>query len=547
MAMDIENQAFVLPIGISANGTIEKTLKTKDTYVDKDIQLTIVTPDAEFERKTLAEGNNGEITATPSINANTYTTNTNTGYAITVNADAHVNPVTVGTKTAGFTAASDTITIAGADAEKASTTVYLKAGALAGDGTVAVTGGNGVELTPTASQPAAGTFYIKASAAGSVRVATAGWVDPEKNVAVETDAEQYYTLKKLTFKNEAGQNETYTELSVDAIPAGGFLYLTEGYIENTKISLADLVPDAEDRITANAANYLLHGYTAIDNEGNEIVGTMQDVKATDIIFSNNDSAQATIVTGDISIKPAADNGSFKLTGNHGITGSATATVNSTGYIVKGTHATGEIGGTASIDASIDKVKLGATVSGDGQVTPILVKETGDAISSEIAKSAPAGQHYVAFSAPAVAKTATVSPEVTVAGYGTTAVFDADDATVTAGSNASGTYYIGIENGTISAEGAISGANLEVGVSFENKDNSGNAVNGITATAPGGRYITIKADSNADSTTVSGSVVTSVTEGYVVQAQGVTTPVSTSISVDAASKSQYIKIYEGEIL
>ena len=50
-------------------------------------------------------------------------------------------------------------------------------------------------------------------------------------------------------------------------------YINKGYIGNRKISLAQLIPDSS--ATNAAASYIVSGYTAYDNDGTLIVGTMQ--------------------------------------------------------------------------------------------------------------------------------------------------------------------------------------------------------------------------------------------------------------------------------
>ena len=110
--MNVENKVWQLPINVEASGVVTKTLATADTYLDKNIEITVNTPDATFERKDKGVGANGEISASVSSNDTTYTSGTETPYAIEIAADAHVNAVTVGVKDAGFAAATDEVNIA---------------------------------------------------------------------------------------------------------------------------------------------------------------------------------------------------------------------------------------------------------------------------------------------------------------------------------------------------------------------------------------------------------------------------------------------------
>ena len=107
-------KVFELPIDVTAAGEVSKTLATADTYVDRNIKVTVRTPDADF-KIVEAEGS-GAITATVSTTDTTYTSDTETKHAIMIAADAHVNKTTVGVNRAGFLASTDTIDIAAADA-----------------------------------------------------------------------------------------------------------------------------------------------------------------------------------------------------------------------------------------------------------------------------------------------------------------------------------------------------------------------------------------------------------------------------------------------
>lgn len=97
----------------------------------------------------------------------------------------------------------------------------------------------------------------------------------EINVSIQSQDDYFIPIAAASFANAATASVTYTDISnnVSPIPSGGYLYINEGYTSPVKISLAQLVPDASSE---NApANYILSGYTAFDNDGALIVGTMQ--------------------------------------------------------------------------------------------------------------------------------------------------------------------------------------------------------------------------------------------------------------------------------
>ena len=85
----------------------------------------------------------------------------------------------------------------------------------------------------------------------------------------------YIPITQTTFANAGSAGVSYTDISSTGpiLISGDYLYINEGYTPNVKISLARLVPDASG--TNASAEYILSGYTAYNNDGGLIVGTMQ--------------------------------------------------------------------------------------------------------------------------------------------------------------------------------------------------------------------------------------------------------------------------------
>ena len=146
----------------------------------------------------------------------------------------------------------------------------------------------------TTTQPASGYYIAVKSAAQSANytvtptVTTAGYGTTQqytatgatKTVGATASATTYIPLTSATFANAATSGSTYTDISATApvLISGDYLYINEGYVTNAKISLARLVPDATD---ANAsAAYILAGYSAYDNDGTLIIGTMATYDGT---------------------------------------------------------------------------------------------------------------------------------------------------------------------------------------------------------------------------------------------------------------------------
>lgn len=144
----------------------------------------------------------------------------------------------------------------------------------------------------TTTLPVSG-YYIAVSSSANIgilqataSVSTAGYgaaiagqynTTPSSEVSVGSAASEitYIPIATSTFANSGTSGVTYTDISTNApvLISGDYLYINEGYTPNVKISLAKLIPDATGD---NApANYILSGYTAFDNDGALIIGTMQ--------------------------------------------------------------------------------------------------------------------------------------------------------------------------------------------------------------------------------------------------------------------------------
>lgn len=528
--MTIEEKVFQLPIDVEANGTISKTLATADTYLDKNIKVTVTTPDAEFEVKKA-----GSVTAEVSTTDTTYTSDTETPYAIEIAADATAGAVQVGVKTAGFAAATDVVDIEEANAEQATKTIYVKEGHLTGSGEATATSDT-IKMTKGGESD----FKFTAVASGGAKVDVAGWLPVD--AAADSSGNATYAIQAATLANTAGAGE-YTEKDAPVLTSGGYLYINEGYIKDTKISLATLVPDNAN-ITDENANLVYNTVKAYDKDGALIVGTMGDATLS-AITADDAAAEITTVT------VAADGSAFKVTGSADIAGNASVAIATRGLAETDLSQTGTIEGEATVNASLAKIGLAIETPAAITVKPVIAKETSTAKSGEITTTAPAGK-YVAVSADAIAATTTVTPKVATEGYGTTNVFDATGATVTGGSEASGVYYVPLTAGSHTAEAGeatVVNAAATVATDIEATEGfEGNLVAGVLATAPTeGEYITITADATPVKGSVSGTVTCTSTEGYI-EADSKTASIAEEVEVEVtAAAAKYIRIYDGTIL
>lgn len=539
MALNVQDNKFTLPIDIAAAGKVTKELQTAGTYVDKNIKIEVNTPDGSLEVK-----KEGALSASVSVDTNVYTSDTETKYPLTVKGDASITDVQVGVKNEGFVDGTDIVTIAGSSAQQASKTVYIKAGSLSGSGTASAEGGNGLALGTKATTAPKSGFYVKASAAGGASVATAGWVD-ETTPSVSVNGDSYYPIDAATLANAGTADKVYAEEAGPVLVSGDYLYINKGYIGDTKIPLADLVPN-EANVVAGVdgnSNLIYKTVSVYDKDGHLVAGTMGDAVLGDISATDVSANVSTV-----SVTANEDNSAFKVTGTGNISGNTSVAVTGAGYATSSTTKSGTISGTANVEASLNKITVGAVAEqANLTVTPVITKDSSSATATgAITTTAPEG-HYVAVSANAINASTTVAPSVTSEGYGTTDNFNASNATITAGSAASGLYYVPITDAshTVSKE-ASSITNASATVSSAIVDETATAVTLLSA-APEGRYLKISAAATAQSGSVTTNAKCVSTEGYIT-ASTKTLPITETVTVGVTNAAdKFIKIYNGELV
>ena len=540
MALNVQENKFILPIDVAAAGKVTKELQTAGTYVDKNIKIEVNTPDGSLEVK-----KEGTLSASVSVDANVYTSDTKTNYPLTVKGDAAITDVQVGVASQGFVDSTDSVTIAGSSAPQASKTVYIKAGSLSGSGTASAEGGNGLALGAKQESAPQSGFYVKASAAGGASVATAGWVD-KTTPSVSVNGDSYYPIDAATLANAGTADKVYAEEAGPVLVSGGYLYINKGYIGDTKIPLADLVPnEANVKAGVDGNSHLIYKNVSVyDKDGALIAGTMGDAVLGDIAATDVSANVSTV-----SVAATEDNSAFKVTGTGNISGNTSVAITGAGYATSSTTKSGTISGTASVDASLNKITVGAVATkANLTVTPVITKDSSSASATgAITTEAPSSGHYVAVSADAISASTTVAPSVTSEGYGTANNFNASNATITAGSAASGLYYVPITEAshTVSKE-ASSVTNASATVSSAVVDEKAAEVTLLSA-APEGRYLKISAAATAQSGSVTTNAKCVSTEGYITPSTK-TLPITETVTVGVTNAAdKFIKIYNGELV
>ena len=220
----------------------------------------------------------------------------------------------------------------------------------------------------------------------------------------------------------------------------------------------------------------------------------KDIKMTLGVRPGSASVSA---TGSATISSAnfaynTNNSNFNLTGNASISGTATASVGTAGWI--SSIDSGSVSGTASLSATVDKIKIKAAMSGTAKVTPVIDKTTNSNVSTGTkATSKPSSGFYLAVQSAADANDITATPSVTSDGYGTTSYYTGTNATLSVGANASQITYFPITSGSISLSAPGSASITSLTYAYDSTSRKFNVIG---------------------SGSISGTVTATVTEGYI---------------------------------
>ena len=134
-----------------------------------------------------------------------------------------------------------------------------------------------------------------------------------------------------SFNNQASTGTTYTEdtSAATVIPSGGYLYLNQGWFENTKISLGHLIPDDVEYTNAGVLE-ILSGYEAYDTNGQKLIGTMATV---DPKFDGGGlSVNPSVIGLNKPTVTVSSSGTFKTSTDYGVTLTKPSGTDGTNYL-----------------------------------------------------------------------------------------------------------------------------------------------------------------------------------------------------------------------
>lgn len=188
--------------------------------------------------------------------------------------------------------------------------------------------------------------------------------------------------------------------------------------------------------------------SAFQSAGNVTITAGSNAAATAYIPVKTGTVAANGAT-ITSVTPSynSDSGKFDITGSANI---PAPTVSAAGYVGDGVGSVSGLNNGAEVDAELNKIAIGATVDDSAVVTPVIAKNAATNIDAGAATTTqPSGGKYIAVATAATTAAVSATAAVTSAGYGTanegeyTATSDSGAITI----NASAVTYIPVTEAT----------------------------------------------------------------------------------------------------
>ena len=206
---------------------------------------------------------------------------------------------------------------------------------------------------------------VTATNSGTAKTGT-GWitnasVDLSGTKTGSSTTATKYIIAGSIHTSSTDPGESYTPNTTAVVPADGWLYISAGWIPNTKISLSTLIPD--DGSYSNAGSgHILSGYEAYDVNGHKLIGTIATITPDANYYTATSSAgvgglAAGYLSGARYIKTGAladvSGGALSLSNLSYSSGSSTyLTDTKTGYPIQ-----------VSTDASVTAITAGVSTAG----------------------------------------------------------------------------------------------------------------------------------------------------------------------------------------
>lgn len=330
--------------------------------------------------------------------------------------------------------------VSGSVSGTASLDASLPAIALSASGSGSAT----IDSVSVAADVTSGKFKVSGSKAitgsASASIASAGYGTNETGSgSVSGTATVNALINASVLDNKAATGVTYTENTSVIIPSEGALYISEGYIPATYITL-DQMLDGKTDTAGTAEGDLRTGKVAYDVNGKKLTGNMGNATVTGGAISHTLGA------------PAYNSTSGKFDQSCSIT-TAAPSVDSAGYI-SSSEGTRNASASVSENHALNKIVGSIAISGTKTVKPVISKQSisisgvTDAADAAATTTAPTSGVYVKVNSAAASTNVSAAATISTEGYGTNANHGiAGSGNVAVGANASDDTYVKIKEGT----------------------------------------------------------------------------------------------------
>lgn len=198
----------------------------------------------------------------------------------TVDAGSATTPATAITANPTLTLDPDAGVVSGAVSESESVTPTVVEGYVTSGtaGTVSVSGSGTLNLATTSVTE--GTTTVSGSTATRGKAEwNRGWIQSGEIAAAA------FGNAPASGKTAASYVDISNTTAAPVLITEDYLYINQGYTDNLKISLAKLIPDGASADLA--AGHILSGYSAYDNDGKLIAGTIPTKSSATVTNSDN--------------------------------------------------------------------------------------------------------------------------------------------------------------------------------------------------------------------------------------------------------------------